>query len=162
MKTTRKLHLWIGIITSLFILMESITGLLISEPWLIGASEMNRKGFPMQQMENGAATATASADAATIANAQTPTQSAAGQDSHAGANSGFRGERENQSSLMGIIRGLHEGKFSGANLKWIVDLTAISMIILTITGITLSLRVLRAQRNQRKKALANQEAISSQ
>jgi hypothetical protein len=43
MKKTRKAHLWIGLIASLFIFFEALTGLLMSEPWLIGQS--GRGGF---------------------------------------------------------------------------------------------------------------------
>lgn len=37
------------------------------------------------------------------------------------------------------------------NVKWLVDLAAISMIFLTITGIILSIKTLRAQGKQRRK-----------
>jgi hypothetical protein len=36
MKKLSTLHLWICMICSLFLLMESVSGLLMSEPWLIG------------------------------------------------------------------------------------------------------------------------------
>ncbi|MCZ8512448.1 hypothetical protein O9H85_08375 [Paenibacillus filicis] len=34
MRTYRRLHLWVGLVCCLLILMESLTGLLISESWL--------------------------------------------------------------------------------------------------------------------------------
>lgn len=40
MKKARQLHLWIGLICSIFIFVESITGLLLNEPWLIGQTQM--------------------------------------------------------------------------------------------------------------------------
>src|SRR3954463_7086002 len=43
MKKTRQAHLWIGLICSIFILMESITGLLMNEPWLIGQSSQTEQ-----------------------------------------------------------------------------------------------------------------------
>ncbi|STO36655.1 Uncharacterised protein [[Flavobacterium] thermophilum] len=36
MRKMRNLHLWIGLISSIFLLVEAVTGLLLSEPWLIG------------------------------------------------------------------------------------------------------------------------------
>ncbi|UUZ85896.1 hypothetical protein LJK88_22030 [Paenibacillus sp. P26] len=38
-------------------------------------------------------------------------------------------------------------------MKWLADLTAIAMIILTSTGIALSIQTLRAQSMSRKKRL---------
>lgn len=134
MKTARKLHLWIGIITSFFILMEAITGLLLSEPWLIGASQVEGRGFPMHQAQPS---------------------NISMQGDNAGDQAAFRGEKMNGSAgLMGVIRGLHEGKFAGSNLKVVVDLTAIGLIILTTTGIVLSVRALKAQSLQRRKTIA--------
>lgn len=54
MKKTRKAHLWIGLICSIFILMESITGLLMNEPWLIGQAQSEKMGnFQSGQMNPG-------------------------------------------------------------------------------------------------------------
>lgn len=38
-KRIRQAHLWIGLITSIFLLVEAVTGLLLAEPWLIGEQE---------------------------------------------------------------------------------------------------------------------------
>src|SRR3954454_19497858 len=56
MKNTRKAHLWIGLICSIFILIESVTGLLMNEPWLIGQTQMegNRGNFQPGQFNQGA------------------------------------------------------------------------------------------------------------
>jgi hypothetical protein len=54
-------------------------------------------------------------------------------------------------SVAGIIKGLHEGKIGNTNVKWLIDLTAIGMIFLTITGIILSIKTLRAQSISKKK-----------
>ncbi|MFL6556883.1 MAG: hypothetical protein ACJ8MO_12270 [Bacillus sp. (in: firmicutes)] len=55
MKNTRKAHLWIGLICSIFILIESVTGLLMNEPWLIGQTQMedNRGNFQPGQFNSG-------------------------------------------------------------------------------------------------------------
>jgi hypothetical protein len=46
MKKTKRAHLWIGLIASILILAESITGLLMNETWLIGQTQVggNRSG----------------------------------------------------------------------------------------------------------------------
>jgi uncharacterized iron-regulated membrane protein len=52
MKKLRRAHLWIGLIASIFIFMEALTGLLMNEPWLIGQStiESGRGNFQPGQM----------------------------------------------------------------------------------------------------------------
>lgn len=141
MKRTRQLHLWIGLICSVFILIQSITGLLLSEKWLTGSggAEMRPPGAMSQS-----------------SNSMTP--STAGDQETSGAMQGnrpaFNGSgpsQEGANSLTGFIKGLHEGKIGSTNVKWLVDLAAISMIFLTITGIILSIKTLRAQGKQRRK-----------
>nr|WP_268633538.1 PepSY-associated TM helix domain-containing protein [Paenibacillus alginolyticus] len=141
MKRTRQLHLWIGLICSVFILFESITGLLLSEKWLIGSggTDMRPPGAISQS-----------------SNSITPP--AAGDQGTAGARQGnrpaFNGpgpDQDGANSLTGIIKGLHEGRIGNTNVNWLVDIAAISMIFLTITGIILSIKTLRAQGIQRKK-----------
>jgi hypothetical protein len=141
MKRTRQLHLWIGLICSVFILFESITGLLLSEKWLIGAGETDMR--PPGAISQST-------------NSMNPP--AAGDQGAAGARQGNRPAlngpgpgQDGANSLTGIIKGLHEGKIGNTNVKWLVDIAAISMIFLTITGIFLSIKTLRAQGIQRKK-----------
>ena len=121
MKKMRKLHLWIGLVTSVLILMESITGLLLMEPWLIGGEEHHRGG-PGQEGGVRPERAMPSSEEA--------------------ANAAFSAQR--------LIRGLHEGKLGDTDISWLVDLSAISMIILTVTGIYLSIRILRAERRRKE------------
>ncbi len=78
MKKTRKAHLWIGLICSIFILIESVTGLLMNEPWLIGQSQMegNRGNFQPGQFNQGTGsqgTTTNSSQAAGQTQGQAPT-----------------------------------------------------------------------------------------
>jgi len=47
MRICRQLHLWIGLFTSFLILIEAVTGLLLTEPWLIGVDKPS-KGHQMQ------------------------------------------------------------------------------------------------------------------
>ncbi|QRG68009.1 PepSY-associated TM helix domain-containing protein [Brevibacillus choshinensis] len=147
MKNTRQLHLWIGIITSLFILIEAATGLILSEPWLIG-SQSHGEGRKMV-MSSSATTAGQNADG----------QGENDSNSSNSSNSrmAFPEGGNQQSSLMGVIRGLHEGKIAGSNLRIVVDLTAVGLIVLTVTGLTLSFKTLRAQRIRRKKAILDEQ-----
>ncbi|WP_216627915.1 PepSY-associated TM helix domain-containing protein [Paenibacillus germinis] len=144
MKRTRQLHLWIGLICSVFILIQSITGLLLSEKWLTGSTETEMR--PPGAMSQAS-------------NSMTP--SAAGDQGTAGAMQGNRPAlngpgpgQDGANSLTGFIKGLHEGKIGNTNVKWLVDIAAISMIFLTITGIILSIKTLRAQDISRKKRRA--------
>ncbi|MCS7461580.1 PepSY-associated TM helix domain-containing protein [Paenibacillus doosanensis] len=57
-------------------------------------------------------------------------------------------------SFVGFIHGLHEGRVGSVNVKWLADVTAVGLIILTVTGISLSLQTLRAQRRSRNKRAA--------
>lgn len=138
MKNTRQLHLWIGIFTSLFILMEAVTGLILAEPWLIGS----------QSHEGGRKMVVSSANA----NMEQMAESTGGEEKNIGNSITPPLEGNQQPGLMGVIRGLHEGKIAGANLRIVVDATAIGLIVLTVTGLTLSLKTLKAQRIRRKKA----------
>lgn len=145
MKNSRQLHLWIGMITSLFILMEAVTGLIMSEPWLIGAQshEEGRK-----KAMDGSAPAVGQ------------TGGTAEEEERFNSSMTLPQEGNKQSSLMGVIKGLHEGKFAGANLRIVIDATAIGLIVLTVTGLTLSVKTLRAQRIRRKKSLLAEQQIS--
>jgi hypothetical protein len=155
LKRTRQLHLWIGMICSLFILMQSITGLLLSEKWLTGSGGMEM--MPPQGMSQSNTGASPLANQASGITAP----AAAGNQGTAGAQQGDRpafngagGPGPGQggaNGVSGIIKGLHEGKIGNTNVNWLVDLTAIAMIFLTITGITLSLKTLRGQSISRKK-----------
>ncbi len=95
-------------ITSFLILIESITGLLLNERWLIGIDGEEGRGIP--QMVNEARINPSDHNVSTLQQSQK--------------------RDEGGSSLMGIIRGLHEGHIGNVNMKWVMDLTAIGMIIL--------------------------------
>jgi len=166
MKKTRKAHLWIGLICSIFILIESVTGLLMNEPWLIGQTQMegNKGNFQPGQFNRGAmqqgtttnsgqTQGTTQAQAGINANGQTG-QTAQNQfPSRPGA-----GGEGGTTSITGIIRGLHEGKIGTTNVKWLVDLVAIALIFLTGSGIYLSMKVLKADKKRRKRNTDGQAA----
>jgi hypothetical protein len=117
MKNSRQLHVWIGLLCSVLILIESITGLLLSEPWLMGMDGKREMKPPRAVLVNGS------------------------------------GLPEGGNNLMGIVRELHEGRIGGMDVTWLADLAAVAMIILTVTGISLSIQTLRAQRLRKRKTL---------
>ena len=171
MKKTRQAHLWIGLICSIFILMESITGLLMNEPWLIGQSQTEgganfKQGMMIPQQStttnNTSQTTgqTAQSGTATQSNGTTNNQTAANTQGNTNgqipAMGGRGGEGSQSGSLMSIIRGLHEGRIGTTDITWLIDLTAIAMIFLTGSGIYLSMKVLAADR-KRKRLKAERE-----
>lgn len=149
MKKYRQLHLWIGLLCSVLILVESVTGLLLSEPWLMGGEERTEKRVPFQVSSNRAS-GSAVPDGSSL-----PTASPAERSQEEGFQfqEGKGGAPQGMNSLMGFIHGLHEGRIGSTNVKWVADLAAIAMIILTVTGIALSVQTLRAQSIRRKKRL---------
>lgn len=173
MKKAKQLHLWIGLICSIFILMESITGLLMNEPWLIGQTSMEGGKGNFQQGQftppTQQGTTTNSTQAAgqiqgqangqsqNSTTAQTNGQTNNGSQNGMTANGQFGGRGsfpggeggQGTTSITGIIRGLHAGRIGNTSIKWLVDLTAIAMIFLTITGIYLSVKVLGANRKRK-------------
>ncbi|UUZ85897.1 PepSY domain-containing protein [Paenibacillus sp. P26] len=62
MRKYRQLHLWIGLICSVFILVESVTGLLLSEPWLMGSQQMEQRMPVAAAAANGSAANTAASE----------------------------------------------------------------------------------------------------
>ncbi|MDR7239599.1 PepSY-associated TM helix domain-containing protein [Neobacillus drentensis] len=170
MKKMRKAHLWIGLICSIFILIESVTGLLMNEPWLIGQTQMegNRGNFqPGQfnpdQMQQG--TSTDSSQTSGQNQSQTPSQTQGQTGANANGQTGFNGNGSFQGrtgmrgpggeggtgSITSIIKGLHAGRIGTTDVKWLVDLVAIAMIFLTGSGIYLSLKVLKADRKRKNR-----------
>ncbi len=156
MRRTRQLHLWIGLICSIFILIESVTGLLLSERWLLGSGSTDMR--PPQAITQSASAAgqdTGQSDQTANNTGRTFT-ARNGESASDGASANNRqafkdGDRGEGSGATGIIKGLHEGRIGQTNVKWLADLTAVGMIVLTSTGIILSIKSLRAQSIRRKK-----------
>ena len=176
MKSTRRAHLWIGLIASIFIFIESMTGLLMNEPWLIGQTQLEggRGNFQPGQVNqgqspqgmngsfgqgNGQNSGQQSGQFKGQANGQTGTNGNGqfqGQRRFGGTGNfpgEMRGQGSAQGSIMSTIRGLHEGRIGNTDVKWLIDLTAVALMILTGTGIYLSFKVLAAE-NKRKKRQA--------
>jgi hypothetical protein len=95
-KLARNVHLWVGVVLSVFILIEACTGLIQAEPWIIGTDESQL--------------------------------------------------HDNLTSFAHFTNSVHEGKIGTINLKWVIDITAIGLIILTLTGIYLSVPFLRSRK----------------
>jgi hypothetical protein len=154
MKKRRQLHLWIGLLTSFFILIEAVTGLLLSEPWLIGINKSEMRAG----MEHRAASGNQNTEQGTVPQGKdnTPPQETNQNESpQISKPKALSSEEGNGNfSLMGFIKGLHEGRVGSANAKILVDITAIGLIILTVTGISLSIQILKAQ-SRRKKITKN-------
>lgn len=137
--------MWIGLLSSIIILVESITGLLLAEPWLMGVE--GREGRPPQAvMENQTMTTQPSSNQAVQAE---PAAIHSEQGEHGMQANG----RREQGGIMSVVHQLHEGRIGSMDAKWLVDVSAIAMIVLTITGITLSIKTLRAQNIRRKRSL---------
>ncbi|PLS07271.1 PepSY-associated TM helix domain-containing protein [Neobacillus cucumis] len=172
MKSTRKAHLWIGLIASIFIFMESITGLLMNEPWLIGQTQQegfkgnfqqgqfNRGQFNKGQAGQGMNQNSGQAAGQIQGQNGNQTQRFNGNGQfqrrgNFGGNGNFPAgmtrEGMGQTSAMGIIRGLHEGRIGNTNIKWLIDLIAIEVMALTGTGIYLSIKVLGAEAKRKKR-----------
>lgn len=152
MKKVRRAHLWIGLIASVLIFMESLTGLLMNEPWLLGQTQFEgeRGDFQPGQFNRGQFRQGAGQE-----NGQMQGQNRF--DRNGNFPEGFRGERMGQVSLMSTIRGLHEGRIGNTDVKWLIDLTAVAMMFLTGSGIYLSIQILRADRKRKKRQLENVE-----
>lgn len=136
MKKIRRLHLWIGLLTSVLILMEAITGLLMVEPWLMGADKPALEQRVQPQKTQMAAEGE-------IAQREGLTEGPEADRNFSPPGQG--------SSAMGFVKGLHSGRIGNTDVSFILDIAAIVLIILTTTGIILSIRVLRAQSGGRRK-----------
>ncbi|MDA8223430.1 PepSY-associated TM helix domain-containing protein [Desulfosporosinus sp.] len=147
----RNLHLWIGLITSIIILMEAVTGLMLAHPSLMGMESrapIIEKNSQFTSSENQSTSTTNQSTASqnsVASNTQSSSPLGENQSEVIVRNSEGSRQQEAGNGLMGIVKGLHKGKLGNLNITWVVDLAAISMIVLTISGIYLSIRILRGQ-----------------
>ncbi|ACV63642.1 PepSY-associated TM helix domain protein [Desulfofarcimen acetoxidans DSM 771] len=134
---SRQLHLWIGLITSVFILIEAVTGLIMLEPWLIGVNH-NTSRTEVEMSKSGLPTTAGESDNRAHFDGKAP----------GGADYKNPG---NSFSLMGLIKGLHSGRIGNTDISVFLDAVAISLIILSTTGIILSVQILSVKRRIRGK-----------
>lgn len=137
MKRIRQAHLWIGLITSIFLLVEAVTGLLLAEPWLIGQQERGEHHALIPPDRD-------SVPSSSPENMKSFPESRGMEEKGREAGGSFQ-------SFAGIIRGLHEGRIGAWDVTWAIDIAAVAIILLTISGIYLSIRLLAAQRNRKRK-----------
>lgn len=140
-KKMRNLHLWIGLLTSVLILLEAVTGLLLIHPSLLGEPERApaiERSARSTNPENLVPAATTSSRPAVTDNLGAEVQGGR----PAFHETGAAGAEDARSGLVGLIRGLHAGRLGSLNIRWVIELAAISMIVLTVTGIYLSIKIL--------------------
>ncbi|WP_258359310.1 PepSY-associated TM helix domain-containing protein [Moorella sulfitireducens (nom. illeg.)] len=139
-KKIHNLHLWLGLITAVFILLEAGTGLLLSYPSLLGAPARGpvAESSSRLALPGNPGTSEASSDNAAVENQDSGIQR--GRPDF----SGFAdaGKTEARGNLMGIVLELHEGRLGSLNIRWLIQLTAISIIILTLTGVYMAIKIL--------------------
>lgn len=138
MKKCRQLHLWIGLLTSFLILIEAITGLFMAEPWLLGENKPSTE--QQVQLEKTKTGETFGREAGEYGK-PVEVEASEGRD--------FRNVNKSN-NLMGFIKGLHSGRIGNTNLSVFLDVVAISLIIITMTGIILSIKTLKVK-NKRGK-----------
>lgn len=178
MKKMRRAHLWIGLIASVLIFMESLTGLLMNEPWLIGQSQVEgvrgniQSGqFTQRQFNQGQFNQGQSVQGNSSSSGQNAQQQPGQNNGQFQGRQGFggngnigfrnRGEGMGQGSLLGTIRGLHEGRIGNTNIKWLIDLAALAMMFLTGSGIYLSIKVLQAEGKKKRRQEEDFDILSS-
>lgn len=128
-QTIRNIHLWLGLVLTIFLLAEAVTGLLLSEPALTGAG----RSVHTQHLQ-----AAGEQKSSGMPNQNFTEEQARKAEEHAQAVAG------DVSTLM-FIKELHQGIINSRNFRWVVDIVAVGIIILTVTGIYLSIPLLKAQ-----------------
>lgn len=167
MKRTRKLHLWIGLITSLLLFLEVGSGLLLTERWLMSGSshtstsnehtahsgvETSKKLSMTDAIKKASETGAFNLDQISVvmnhgaymvvlndAKRTTITISPDGS---------IIGKESN--AFAAFVRGLHVGQIGEVNIKWVLDIVSISLLFLTGSGIYLSLKIIRAKKRSKK------------
>ncbi|WP_413780119.1 PepSY-associated TM helix domain-containing protein [Anaeroselena agilis] len=51
--------------------------------------------------------------------------------------------------VYGLAKGLHEGRVGGLDLRWVIDVSAVGLVVLTVTGVCLAVPALRARGRRR-------------
>jgi hypothetical protein len=122
-QAARKVHLWVGLLLSLVLLIEAVTGLILAEPGLWG-QEKPRPPMAADELRS-------TSPPPTRLNQGTPPASGL--------------------TMLGLAKNLHQGRWGKWNAKWLVDLAAIGMILLTLTGIYIAIPLLRTRGGRRDR-----------
>ncbi|KAF1084995.1 hypothetical protein SPSYN_01131 [Sporotomaculum syntrophicum] len=132
MRKIRQLHLWIGLLTSFLILIEAITGLLMLEPHLMGID----KPAPEQRVMREEPVIGQDLVVEDIEREVMLPPARHFKPSGQG------------SSIMRFVRNLHAGRIGNADVSLLLSIVAVGLIIITVTGMVLSVRALKVQWNK--------------
>lgn len=132
-KIARRLHLWLGLILAVFIIIEAATGLILAEPGLVGQVKT--------QMPSGGQQLNAEKGSTAVGKGSELQGEVRKPDRGVSGTSAL--------NAFGFAKGLHQGKVGSSNFKWVVDLIAIGLIILSLTGIYISIPLLKAKSNRK-------------
>lgn len=128
-QTARKIHLWIGLILAIFIIIEALTGLILAEPGLVGQG--NRQ-LPSGSQQLNAEQAQVPGTKGTAPQGEMRAQQ--------------RGTPPAEGlNVFGVAKGLHQGKVGSLKFELIVDILAIGLIILSVTGVYIAIPLLRGR-----------------
>lgn len=132
-KTARKIHLWVGLILATVLIIEAVTGIIMAEPWLVGQGK--------QQLPSGT-------QQSVIEQGKTP-----GSKEVVLPAEGRKIENSRQAAnglnIVGFAKGLHQGRIGSVDVKWVIDLAAIGLVILTVSGVYIAIPILRARSKKR-------------
>lgn len=108
-----------------FLFIEALTGLILAEPWLVGqeSKQLHSRGF-QQNLEQGEA----------------PGLRGSAKQSASESQSGF--------NAYVFAKELHRGKVGNVELNWLLDFLSISLMILTLTGVYISIPILRRRKKK--------------
>lgn len=120
MQIMRKIHLWLGLLFSIVLLVEGITGVMVAEPGWFGQQAYEHRSEGQSKLHG-----------------VTPPVPGAGEVK--------RNPREaaGDSTIIGTAKALHEGKVGTLNLRWLIALSGIVLVVLTVTGLYLAIPYFR-------------------
>lgn len=144
-RTIKKAHMWLGLILAIFILLEAVTGLIMVEPWVIGESaQVHADGGSHPYIAEIGSGATGGTEPSSV-------------ESESSASSSVENKMERRPdtdregfSAAGLVRMLHQGRIGGLDLGFILDILAVGLVILTVTGIYLAIPLLRPPGSRRE------------
>ncbi|WEG10911.1 PepSY-associated TM helix domain-containing protein [Pullulanibacillus sp. KACC 23026] len=182
MRKLKRLHLWVGLICSIIILFESVTGLMLEEPQWFGGTKQaqlnpqnfNRGNFPSFNQNGGNSSGNTSGsfnDGTTNGSSSNSSPNSDGNTAGNNSNGGYSGGGNFQGGNFGnrsgnsnfsmarggfrtfesIVEQLHKGTINGVDVHWIMDIIAIALIFLSLSGIYMSIRILVAESKTRKR-----------
>lgn len=158
MKRQPKLFLWVSLISSISILFESVTGLITEKPQWFGGQAQPQ--FNMQNFKHGRypsfnqGNSNTNSSQGAFPSGSGNTQSGGYAASHSNPpTTGNRSQgfsRRNfamarngsGNTLSGFMQQLHRGYINGVNLSWLMMVFAIILILVSVYGIYMSIKLL--------------------